>query len=379
MSPVASTSASLAASLEILGPMPDGVSISGLTPLSDDGSTFTGYAQIGAYQTRAFSWSAGEGYRLLEESGVVSLRTAPAVSADGSRIAGNWVNDAYVWSAETGFERLGTLRDEDRSYAAAYGMSADGTVIVGESWGARGTEALRWDPVDGMQGLGHLGEHVFISSAVDVSADGSVIVGNDWEAASCCRSSSYWYTVPFIWDAKNGMRYLTPDAEPGQVIAISGDGSTVIGDRQGDSLMWIWDEKSGLRRIGRSLPGTVENISPRDVSADGALVVGRFSSDLADPGYQTDLAGSAAFVWDRESGAKSLEVLLTALGVDLGGWHLWTASGISADGTTIVGVARGPEGARRPFIAVIPEPSTALLVLAGLVGLAWTRSAPVEQ
>jgi len=79
-----------------------------------------------------------------------------------------------------------------------------------------------------------------------------------------------------------------------------------------------------------------------------------------------------AFIWDPEIGMRSLGAYLESLGVDLGGWDLWSATGISADGKTIVGYGENPLHQEEAFIAVIPEPATAVLVGFGLAGLAVT-------
>ena len=71
---------------------------------------------------------------------------------------------------------------------------------------------------------------------------------------------------------------------------------------------------------------------------------------------------------------RPLQVILTSLGIDLTGWWLSNATGVSADGLTIAG--RGTHnGALEGWIAVIPEPSTALLMGLGLVVLGARRRA----
>ena len=59
----------------------------------------------------------------------------------------------------------------------ANGISADGSVIVGQGISAAGPEAFRWTREGGMVGLGDLPGGAFQSEANDVYADGSVIVG----------------------------------------------------------------------------------------------------------------------------------------------------------------------------------------------------------
>jgi hypothetical protein len=68
---------------------------------------------------------------------------------------------------------------------------------------------------------------------------------------------------------------------------------------------------------------------------------------------------------------RNLQDVLTnqyGLGSELVNWNLLYATGISTDGTTIVGT--GGPGA---WIATIPEPGTGLLVMAGVLGLAIRR------
>ena len=88
-----------------------------------------------------------------------------------------------VAAQEASFMGLGDLPGGD-FYSVAFGVSDDGTTVVGWSRGPdpgipfrTSYEAFRWTEAEGMVGLGDLDTTFVFSRANDVSADGSVIVG----------------------------------------------------------------------------------------------------------------------------------------------------------------------------------------------------------
>ena len=105
------------------------------------------------------------------------------------------------------------------------------------------------------------------------------------------------------------------------------------------------------------------------VSADGSVVVGGSKSGS---GHY----GTEAFIWTQSEGMRSLrEMLMSDFGLDLSGWELSYATGISWDGLTIVGVGWGPsgyEGWRVTLPNPVPAPGAFLLGILGL-GMAGMR------
>ena len=197
--------------------------------------------------------------------------------------------------------------------SVANGVSGDGRVVVGEGNDAfSSNEAFVWDATNGMQGLGDLPGGSYSSFASGVSADGSVVVG---------RGTSASGGEAMIWDAINGLRGM--------------------GDLTGGRFLSQFN----------------------DVSANGSIVVGKGNG----------AAGERAVIWDATNGMQELSVFLNALGIDTTGWTLSEAAAISDDGLTIVGTGTNPNGLTEGWIAVIPEPGTALLMGLGLVGLASRR------
>jgi probable HAF family extracellular repeat protein len=155
---------------------------------------------------------------------------AYGVSADGSVVVG-WARNAagrwraFRWTAAEGMRDLGTLGGGE---SEAHGVSADGSVVVG--WAENAAEkrrAFRWTAADGMQDLGTLGGDE--SVAYGVSADGSVVVGWAYNAAGDRRA--------FRWTAAGGMEdlnityahLLTDGSELREAYAISPDGRYIVG------------------------------------------------------------------------------------------------------------------------------------------------------
>jgi probable HAF family extracellular repeat protein len=216
-------------------------------------------------------------------------------------------------------------------FSRAFGVSAQESVVVGMSHSDSGVEAFRWTSAGGMVGLGVIPGGSFPSYGAGVSADGSVVVGDSGGEA-------------FRWTADGGMVGLgvMPGGSSSRANGVSADGSVVVGNSGGEAFRWT--AAGGMVGLG-VIPGGSSSRA-NGVSADGSVVVGRSSSKER---------FAVAFIWNSTSGIRALEQVLTELGIDLTGWTLTYATGVSVDGLTIVG--SGSQGA---WIAVLPKPIIAV-------------------
>src|ERR1017187_8396064 len=299
------------------------------TGVSGDGSVVVGTGGIQPYEGgnlyQAFRWTAGSGMVGL---GGDNFSFASGVSGDGSVVVGTsgYSTSGYVgpigsqafrWTAGSGMVVLGYL--PGGTYSAPNGISADGSVIVGSSSSAFGSQAFRWTAGSGMVGWAYVPGGTY-SSANGISADGSVIVGSSYSPSG---------NQAFRWTAGSGMVGLgyLPGSTNSSANGVSADGSVVVGTSSSTSgeQAFRWTAGSGMVGLGY-LPGTT-NSGAAAVSGDGSVVVG--TSYTA--------SGNQAFRWTAGSGMQSLRDVLVTNGLNLDPADVQIASGISADGNTIVG------------------------------------------
>ena len=156
---------------------------------------------------------------------------AYGVSPDGSVVVGFARNAggqlrAFRWTQQSGtMQDLGTLGGSE---STAWGVSADGSVVVGQSANTAGQlRAFRWTQQSGtMQDLGTLGGE---SRAQSVSADGSVVVG--WSANTAGQQRAFRWTQAGSMEDLN-ITYaslLTNGSRLGSAFAISPNGRYIVG------------------------------------------------------------------------------------------------------------------------------------------------------
>lgn len=339
--------------------------------VSDDGTVVVGSSALpGHLRYRAFRWTSATGMVPLDSLSPTSAYAAAfGISGDGSTIVGmvegTIGNDRSLvrWQGTEGpfvlDDLAGAPEWENAKFAG--GASFDGSVIVGESL----AQAFRWDAVNGTVGLGVLsGSPSSFSSANATNDDGSVIVGGVTTETG---------TQPFRWDADLGLVGLGAfqgAALGGSAQAVSADGSIVVGSSLSATSMtraFRWDALHGMVELGE-LPAGWDTSAALGLSADGSISVGFIGR-----GDTGDFLSQRAASWDAAGQVHQLDVLLRAMGLDLTGWTLLSARDVSADGRTIVGTAINPSGEIEGWIAVIPEPGTAVLIAVGLTLLGALR------
>jgi uncharacterized membrane protein len=327
--------------------------------------------------------------------------------------------------AQAAFVPLGTLPGPvpGRMHSNAFAVSADGSVVVGRSWG----NAFRWTAATGMVALTRV-RAPLTNTALGCSADGSIVVGmaeaypidppydrqgvvwpagspayaladdgyNGWLPWSYANGVSNegvvvgsWHDLAVVW-RPTGERLVLGDHGGGAIgaaLAITADGAFVAGGIGARAYRWrlgdgssvllglpiqaraiaadgqtvagqvaqfqvpppwyqafVWTPAQGVQLLG-DLPGSTMSSDGLALSADGRRVVG----------FGSTVNGNEAFVWEIDTGMRNLRHVLIrqhGLGPALDGWRLTEATGVSADGSAIVGTGVHP----------FPDPQEAFLV-----------------
>jgi len=268
--------------------------------------------------------------------------TASRVSRDGSVIVGTANgNRAFRWTSAGGMVNLGTLPDGTDSFASD--VSDDGSVVIGTCYTSAGARAFRWTSAGGMVNLGLPldgggdGE-AYNTYGVAVSGDGGVVAG-----------FSDPINDAFCWTVAGGMEDLgtMTGGTSSHGTGVSADGSTVVG-RGGTSgftgvRAFRWTSAGGMVSLG-TLPG--KSSHAYGVSGNGQVVVGVLSSP------------DTAMLWTSSLGMVDLNTYLPSLGINLTGWTLTRANGVSGDGRTLVGTGTH-NGLTEAWVAHLPSPTAA--------------------
>ncbi|RDD82742.1 autotransporter domain-containing protein [Dyella tabacisoli] len=153
--------------------------------VSSDGSVVIGRYSNSLDKSYVYRWTQATGMVSLGSS----ITNVAAASADGSVIVGtmpaNGANSqAFRWTQSGGVVALGVPAGFLSSRPV--GISADGTVVVGQSVSLSAEQAFRWSAVTGMQSVAawlanasvSVPSNVTLTSANAANRDGTVLVGD---------------------------------------------------------------------------------------------------------------------------------------------------------------------------------------------------------
>ena len=204
--------------------------------------------------------------------------------------------------------------------------SAGSVTVIGDGSGFLGPQVATWSASgiyaggSDLYGKGFVwngGTYTPVPSARDLSADGSVAVGATRDGDSF---------VPMRWTASGGAVSLGT-LQPGQsgtATGVSADGSVVVG--WSGSKPFRWTASGGMQPLGNPSSGNAWG-----VSGDGTVVTGWASINFQVQAYR----------WTQATGTVGLGTLPGSSGS--------AAYAISADGSTIVGTASGPDNTSQPI------------------------------
>lgn len=313
------------------------------------------------------------------------------ISADGTAVTGNSDQAdiggssfmAYRWKAGVMIP-LGDLPGGS-NLSESGGISSDGSVCGGMSFSSNGTEAFRWES-GAIVGLGDLPGGTFYSHGFDVSGDGTTVVG---------ISRTEIPDFPFRWrdGVMTNLSLDFPGSTPtGHARAVNHDGNVVVGFVSLSPLpppfRWTPGSMVTLDLLPNAVWGAAQAVSP-----DGERVAGRIAyagssgeafywengvtiglGDLTGGDVDSEANGVsdtgtvvgtgkttnfgpnryAPFIWTAETGMRNMRIVLEFdYGLDLTGWTLNEANGVSADGLTIAGTGINPLGKQEAWIAHI--------------------------
>lgn len=343
----AGSAVALPPSFTRIGDLPGGVFDSQAQGISADGSTVVGFS-ASASGTEAFVYRNGVLATLSDLAGGTVSSAAYAVNADGTVVVGDGNNASgnvpvrWVRSGATfgGAQSLGIAPGSFGS--SGTGVDATGDYVCGfrsipspgffEAFRLRVSTNTRND-------LGDLALPVYFSLANGISADATTVVGSG-------SSTDDDGGLAFRWRSGTGMVEL-PELSDGlrlsEALGCSADGNVIVGYSYNaagqQAVRWVNDT---IELIG-DLPGGAVNANALAVNADGSVVVGRSNAGN----------GQEAFIWTQADGMQKLATVLTAKGLNLTGWILREARGISADGLTITGYGVNPQGQNEAYVAYL--------------------------
>ena len=269
---------------------------------------------------------------------------ASAISANGRTVVGNSDRRAVVWSGSGWGTKtaLGTLRADNSGWASASAVSDDGSVVVGSAEGDNvdgRSNAVVWSgsgwSTKTNLNLAHNSDIRRSSAAYGVSGDGSVVVGEAYVNDTDDMHAVVWSGSN--WASQTDLGTLTTDnskysSRNSRALAANHDGSVVVGYSRNDideqrAIVWSgrnWGTKTDLGTLKADNSGSSTAVA---INRDGSMVVGWADDDNGR--YATVWSGSG---WGTKTKLDTPEDFSSS------------ASSVSADGSVIGGSILSRDG-----------------------------------
>lgn len=309
------------------------------------------------YPAPAWIWSESEGRVNLNainyseafgvsDNGIVagSFIDSNLIAPNGNPTLRAGINVNGVWDSLPGYPGYPVL--DEMSYNYGYGISSDGSIVVGMHWlPTWRAEACYWDVQREIHMLGRTGG--WSSRANDVSTSGSdfIIAGWDGDASGPDRRAFYWDPTPHFM---GGYDTTYP---VGQCFGLNSDGSKIVGGSAG--VPFVWTEANGMEWITEAYLNGASYA--RDIS-DNDIIVGQIS-----PGVGNYIAFIKRPEWDDIVFLKNY--MIDSLGITgIEDWLFPFANSISADGSMIVGTGYPLAGGPNAYLLRLSEPVPVELV-----------------
>jgi len=327
------------------------------------------------YPAPAWIWTEATGISNLnqinysEAFGVSDYGLVAGSFIDSNLIAPNGnptlragINQNGIWDSLPGYPGYPVL--DEMSYNYGYGISADGSIIVGMQWlPIWKAEACYWDN-SGIHLLGRTGGLSSRANDIATTQSGYIIVGWDGSITGPDRRAFYWDPQPHF------MGGYDPNYPAGQCEGLNSDGSKIVGGSTG--APFVWTEANGMEWITLDY---LNNASyAKDISDNNIIIgyvspsVGNFNAFIKKPEWNDIL-----FLKDY---------MIDSLGIQgISDWYFAFANSISADGSRIVETAYPPQsGTSHAFLLQLPDPVPVELIsfsanfINNSVELNWTTA-----
>jgi len=296
------------------------------------------------YPAPAWIWSEANG---RVDLGSLNYSEAFGVSDNGV-VAGRFLDTSLIAPGGNPTYRAGYYQDnkwdslpgypgypvlDEQSFTHAYGISGDGSMIVGMQWiPTWKAEAVYWDS-SGIHLLGRTGGGSSRANDVVVNGNNFRIVGWDGEQNGPDRRAFYWDPTPHYM---GGYDSTYP---AGQCEGLNSDGSKIVGGSTG--APFVWSQSTGMEWITTNYinyASYAKDISDNDIIVGYVSIgVGNYNAFIKRP------------EWDDIAFLKNY--LIDSLGITgISNWYFPFANSISADGLTIVGTAYPQGGGPNAYV-----------------------------